>query len=57
MIKCSLIEITNDNRAVICVGEGEDGKVITTGKLDAVSYRFKRLFEVGFKRVYDFSEQ
>ena len=26
MIKCTLIEITNDNRAVICVGEGEGGE-------------------------------
>ena len=53
MIKCSLIEITNDNRAVICVGEGEDGEVRTTEKLKWVNYVRER-FSDG-KKEYDFS--
>ena len=33
MIQCVLINIDNDNRAVICVGEGEDGEVKSTGPI------------------------
>lgn len=51
-IKCSLIEITTDNRAVICLGEGERGEVRTTPRLRWVNFDDHRL--CAGKRVYDF---
>ena len=30
-INCTLIEIDNDNRAVICVGEDPDAGIVVTG--------------------------
>ena len=54
MIKCSLIEITNDNRAVICVGEGEDGEVKMTPPISYIAYDDKLFVIKG--DYYDFSE-
>ena len=53
MIKCSLIDITTDNRAVICIGEDPHGKVMTTPKLSRVDYQ-QKILVAGGKR-YDFS--
>ena len=51
MIKCTLIEIDNDNRAIICVGEDPRGKVETTKPLTWIGY------EQGHFRVGDKSYQ
>jgi len=53
-IKCGLIEIGNDNRAVIVVNEGKpNSAVIATGRVDSVDYK-RGVFKVG-QKVYDFS--
>jgi hypothetical protein len=38
MVKCSLIEVTTDNRAVIIVGEDPDAEVKTTPRLSEINY-------------------
>lgn len=57
MIKCSLIEVDNDNRAIICVGGvnvgDTDGEVRRTPRIEWIDYA-----SGGFKangQIYDFS--
>lgn len=53
-IKCSLIEVDNDHRAIICVGEGAAGSVKKTHKIRDIDYACK-VFYAG-RHVYDFSK-
>ena len=54
MIKCSLIEVDNDHRAIICTGAGSKGSVKKTRPLDWIDYQGKQFHAAG--RTYDFSK-
>jgi hypothetical protein len=38
MIKCTLIEVDNDNRAIICVGDDPHGKVERTAPIILINH-------------------
>ena len=53
MIKCKLIDVTTDNRAAICIGDGAKGKVVQTRRIAWINYEVKQV--AAGHQVYDFS--